>query len=293
MRIAIAQIPVTDTLESNLAVVLRTLEDAADRKADVVLFPETALTGYLGFDRTTLVDLAPVRVHQAIWDIQAACKRLAIACVVGQYFKRCGNWYNNAVAIGKQGELLGSYDKCQLVDSDCYEVAPGDAAAIFMLDGVRCSMAVCHDIRYPEILRQYGAAGVQVHFHLFYGLRERGESARKYQEQYDAHLITRAVENGFFLIGANVAKEEQMVRSQIRDPEGACVVIGESWQPQLLIAEIDERRGGDGWAAKRRDDLFASFAQQRPKSYFERGVWDHKDYMIHFHGMAPEKLPPA
>lgn len=283
IRIALAQIKIREKIEENLMTVLATLQEAAEKNVDIVLFPESALTGYLGSERNYLTDLDPVVVHQAIFRIKEECARLSIGCLVGQYFKRCGVWYNNAVAIGKQGELLASYDKLQLVDRDCYEVAPGDQLAVFMFDGVRCSMAICHDIRYPEVLREYGSRGVQVHFHLFYGVREVGAQAIHYQEQYNAHLITRAVENGFYLVATNVAvQNEQMVRSQIRDWEGRSVAMAKNAGTELVIAEINPSDAGDGWAMKRRYDLFPGMKQKEtPRSYFERGVWDTKRYMIH------------
>ena len=289
MRIAIAQIELTPSLECNTTEVLDTLERAEQAGADIVLFPECVLTGYLGFERLTLDDLDPVAVHDAVMRVQQQCMHRSIGAVIGQYFKRCGRWYNNAVAIGRRGELLASYDKLQLVDRDCYEVAPGECSAVFEFDGARCSMAICHDIRYPEVLRQYGNVGVQVHFHLFYGGRSPGAQARHYQAQYDAHLVTRAVENGFFLAAANAARNEQMVRSQARDCEGRGLQIAQGPGAELLFVDVDPAQAGDGWAAKRRDDLFPDAPSSPLRSYFERSVWEHKGYMIrHDKKLSPE-----
>jgi omega-amidase len=281
MRAAIVQSKVTSSVEQNKISIIDSLRSAAIKEADIVLFPECALTGYLGFDRMTLDDLRPEDVHGALAEIQRECAVLAIGCVVGQYFKRCGRWYNNAVAIGRSGELLASYDKLQLVDLDCYEVAPGQSLGLFEFDKLLCSMAICHDIRYPEVLRQYGSRAAKVHFHLFYGGREPGEQARHYQAQYDAHVITRAVENGFYLLASNASLDEQMIRSQCRDMEGRALQIATSFTPTTLIAELDTINAGDGWAVKRRDDLFDSVDEEScGESYFERGVWSHKNYMI-------------
>ena len=280
MRIALAQIKLTSSLERNATEVLETLDLAQRSGVDIVLFPECVLTGYLGFERMALDDLDPAMVHDAIIRIQQQCAQRSIGAVIGQYFKRCGRWYNNAVAIGRHGELLASYDTLQLVDRDCYEVAPGDHPAVFDFDGARCSMAICHDIRYPEVLRQYGNAGVQVHFHLFYGGRSPGAQAEHYHAQYDSHLVTRAVENGFFLIATNAAMNEQMVRSQARDREGRRLRVAEGPGVELLVVDVDPVEGGDGWGAKRRNDLFPDAPSHTPRSYFERGVWEHKGYMI-------------
>lgn len=280
MRIAIAQIEITGDVRINLDKMKSEMRVASKNGADIILFPECALTGYLGFEINNLDSLDPRVVHEAIFELQDHCKELGIGCISGQYFKRCGSWYNNAVAIGRDGKLLVSYDKYQLVDLDCYHITPGQTPALFEFDGATCSIAICHDVRYPEVLRQYGAAGSQFHFHLFYGARERGESAKRYQSQYDAQVATRAVENGFFVFAANATLDEQMVRSQARDPEGQCIAIAPSYESITFFVEADPRVAGDGWAKKRRDDLFTAEPIHSRMSYFERGVWEHKRYMI-------------
>ena len=237
MKISVSQMAVVPSLEKNTETVLDALRAAAASKTDVVVFPETALTGYLGITLNKLDDLDPVAIHDALTYIQTQCRELGIAAVIGQYFKRCGFWLNNSVAIDRHGRIVASYDKCQLVDQDCYAITPGNRFPVFQLDGVTCSMAVCHDIRYPEILLQYGRARSQVHFHLFYGLRNKRDIS--HQRHYDACILTRAVENGFFIAGANVAENEQMVRSQIMSPDGQLCAKAESWHAQALYAEVD------------------------------------------------------
>lgn len=278
MKISVCQMAVVPSLVKNTETILAALRTAAASKIDVIVFPETALTGYLGITLNKLDDLDPVAVHDALTHIQTQCRELGIAAVIGQYFKRCGLWFNNSVAIDRHGRIVASYDKCQLVDQDCYSVTPGNRFPVFEFDGVTCSMAICHDIRYPEILLQYGRARSQVHFHLFYGLRNARDTS--HQRQYDAHILTRAVENGFFIAGANVSENEQMVRSQIMSPEGVLCAKAESWNAEDLRAEVDTGSAGDGWAVKRRFDLFDAERPACRGSYFEHAVWENKPYMI-------------
>jgi omega-amidase len=278
MKVSVFQMAVVPSLANNTETIVTAIREAAASKVDVIVFPETALTGYLGISLNKLDDLDPVAVHDALTHIQAQCRDAGVAAVVGQYFKRCGFWFNNSVAIDRHGRIVASYDKCQLVDQDCYSVTPGDRFPVFTLDGVTCSMAICHDIRYPEILLQYGRARSQVHFHLFYGIRNRRDIS--HQHQYDAHLITRAVENGFFFAGANASENEQMVRSQIVSPDGVVCAKAESWRTEQLHADIDAGSAGDGWAAKRRFDLFDAGRTGQRGSYFEQAVWENKPYMI-------------
>jgi predicted amidohydrolase len=264
---------VTPDLHRNTAKVLTLLQQARDAACDVVVFPETCLTGYLGVSLQSLEDLDPIAVHRAVETVREKCAELHIAATVGQYFKRCGLWYNNAVFIDKQGVVLASYDKCQLVDKDAYEVQPGQGLGTFSFMGQNCSVAICHDIRYPEILRWLAIQGSTIHFHLFYG--PRGPSRVGDQSAYDAHLLTRAVENGLFIAAANAATEEQMVRSQARHPDGSMIAVAGDCQEQLIVCEIDFQSVQHRWVTKRRDDLFEFSLAPRPQqSFFERAPWN-------------------
>src|SRR5882757_9330131 len=97
MIVAIAQMSVLPSMSRNLDEILSVVRAASEQRADVVVFPETALTGYLGFSQTRLDDLAPMAVQDALTRLRAECRLRGIAVVVGQYFKRCGRWYNNGV----------------------------------------------------------------------------------------------------------------------------------------------------------------------------------------------------
>lgn len=280
MKLALAQLEISGVVRRNLASMCATIRAAAAQAADVVVFPESSLTGYLGISLDSLDALDMPEIHRSLGELQTLCRELQIAAVSGQYFKRCGRWYNNVVFIGADGELRGSYDKCHLVDQDTYHVAPGaDPPAVFEFAGARVSLGVCHDIRYPEHVRWAAINGAQVHFHVFYGGRHRSDV--RDQQIYDAHLATRAAENGVFLVAPNVAIDEQMVRSQVRDPIGHLVARAESWSETVVLCEIDPAIAGDGWVAKRRGDLYAFHPhREAPASYFERAVWEKKRYML-------------
>ena len=278
MRVGVAQMPISGDLGVNLDYIANRIAQASEAGADVLLCPETALTGYLGISRTELPSLPPEDVHDSIEKLRSVCRTHSCALVVGQYFKRCGLWYNNAVVIDRAGRVVASYDKAHLVDLDCYEVAPGRTRAIFELDGIKSSLAICHDIRYPDLLADYGDQSVQVHFHLFYGLRSPSNLSA--HDEYDALLRVRASENGFYIVAANVAENEQMVRSQVVDPFGQRLAKAQSWTEEVIICDIDPEKSGDSWNRKRRFDLPRSSTGSNQQSFFEQGVWERKPYMI-------------
>ncbi len=280
MRIGLAQMQIGDSLTGNAEKVVSFIREASSDKVDFIAFPETCLTGYLGISLNCLSSVKMKSLYKALNEIQDLCRELCISVATGQYFRRCGRWYNNAVVFGSDGKCKTSYDKNHLIDRDCFDVVAGrEPPEVFQLQKARVSIGICHDIRYPEPWRWAAIKGSQIQACLFYGVRS--ESDLRDQEIYDAHLSTRAAENGVFLVATNVAAKEQMVRSQIRDPEGRLLVRANSWKEELLVSDIEPDLGGQGWVERRRGDLYTLKLQPKERgSVFDEGFWERPYYII-------------
>lgn len=279
MRVGLAQIIIKDDMDYNFRKIKDYLERAKGKNADLIVFPESCLTGYLGISLDSLEDIDLEKLHRYIKEVSNLAATNRIAVVIGQYLKRCGNWYNNLLFIGKDGTCKNSYDKSHLIDADCYHVTPGEPPVVFVEDQVRFSLGICHDIRYAEHTMWVGINGAQVHIHPFYGFRSPQE-CMKVQEIYNSMLATRAVENGLYILAPNAANYEQMVRSQVRNPQGYAVVISNTCGEELLVCDIDPALAGKGWINRRRSDLYRiEVIQKNRESFFDKGYWDHLYYM--------------
>lgn len=279
MKISLVQDYFSAHIEGNRARILAWIQRAALSGSNLVVFPECSLSGYLGFGRDTLPDTLIEDIVVGIEAVQQAAKAAKIGVLFGTYTRRCGRWYNTALFIDSEGEQIAAYDKLQLVDRDCYHVAPGASAPpVFLWCDLKVSFAICHDIRYPEVLRAVATRGSNVHFHLFFGAR--GADASFTQDVYDAHLCTRAVENGMFMFASNVSINEQMVRSQAVSPSGRVIMKAASWKPELITVLLPSDVCTGGWRSKRRHDLFPEKRSEPCLSYFERSWWPSEKMII-------------
>jgi len=84
--------------------------------------------------------------------------------------------HNSLYLISPEGTIVDRYDKRfgTPVDLDYY--TPGDRFVNFELNGVRCSLLICFDLRFPEIYRRLYRQGVQCVFQSFYNARQNGPS---------------------------------------------------------------------------------------------------------------------
>lgn len=164
LRIALLHLaPRPGDLEYNTRLIGDAVREAARRGADWCVTPELALSGYEFRSRIGLhwvEGLSSARV--------AALGRLArearVSLFVGMPTRDAGGALRNSVVvIDSSGDLLGAYDKRDVIPGAVEGWAqPGDRARVFELDGVRAGVLVCADAWPRRFARQTAAAGAQI-----------------------------------------------------------------------------------------------------------------------------------
>jgi predicted amidohydrolase len=160
-------------------------------------------------------------------------------CIAGSILEKRGVEVSNSLPFfAPNGRMMGVYRKIhlfKLMQEDQY-LAPGGAPLVLDLPWGVTGFAICYDLRFPEIFRQYfkqeKAKMVIV----------PAEWPLERIEHWRALLIARAIENQCFMVGVNAAGETNGTifggHSMIVDPWGKIVVeAGED--PQLLTADIE------------------------------------------------------
>ena len=151
LRIALAQVDTTvGDLAGNAETVLRWSRAAAEAEADLVLFPELALTGYPPEDLVFRESFrsASVRARDELARALADAGLGELAVIVG-YVDSAGG-PRNACAVLYRGEVAATYFKHHLpnygvFDEDRYFV-PGDTLQVIRVGGVDIALTICEDI---------------------------------------------------------------------------------------------------------------------------------------------------
>jgi NAD+ synthase (glutamine-hydrolysing) len=151
MRIVVAQMnPTIGDLEGNTAKVLKVLERARARGADLVLFPELTICGYLPEDllfHASFIDAMEKCLEKIVRD----SSRLLV--YVGLVRRNLGSGEKpllNSAAIIQDGKLLGFYDKCLLPTYDVFDerryFEPGNQMKVVEFKGKKIGVIICEDI---------------------------------------------------------------------------------------------------------------------------------------------------
>jgi predicted amidohydrolase len=95
--------------------------------------------------------------------------------ILGATHRLTGNHkpHNSLYVISPAGTIIDRYDKRFCTVGDLKHYSPGDHFVTFDVNGVRCGLLICYDIRFPELYRQYAKLGVRLMFHSFYNARQK------------------------------------------------------------------------------------------------------------------------
>ena len=175
LRLATCQFPVSADVKDNGDWVRTQMRQACDQGADLIHFPECALSGYAGVDLPSIDDLDWEALHRETEAVLALARELGVWVVLGSTHRLSGDHrpHNCLYVIGPEGTVVDRYDKRFCTAGDLKHYSPGDHFVTFEVHGVRCGLLICYDIRFPELYREYSRLGVRLLLHSFYNARQK------------------------------------------------------------------------------------------------------------------------
>jgi predicted amidohydrolase len=238
LRVAAVQMIFADSLSGNLEKIELAATRAAKAGADVVLFPECATTGY-AYDFATL---KPAQLRRALRVVATIAAKQNVYLLVGSPIFAGRRLFNGLVVFDRSGRLVHTYAKCQLTDADRSWFTPGDGISLFSLDGVRATAIICHERRYPELVRLAVMDGARVVFHPNAGMDTREVSRAKWRGQDG--MAVRAFENAVYYVFANSVGPQGCDRwsagdSKIVAPDGSFLQLADNRREMIIADELD------------------------------------------------------
>jgi predicted amidohydrolase len=237
LRVAAVQLRSTRDLDGNVARIRDSIRRLGERGARVVVFPECALTGYFE-DAATAVTAG--RLAEAERRVADACREAGVYAVVGTPHRDGDRLFNSATVFDPSGRVVERYHKVQLAEP---WPKPGDHLSVFRVDGVPCSIIICHDERYPELVRLPVLAGARVVFYISHesGLRQESKIG-----PYRAQIQARAVENTVYVVQANAPANGDATgshgQSRVIAPDGNIAQEASMFGEEEILADLDLAR---------------------------------------------------
>jgi len=230
---------VLDT-EANIQKIITRAEEAAAAGADVVVFPECAVSGYAltADEAQSVAEPIPGPTSERLI---GTCRSNGVIIAVGIIEKdpkeRC---FNACALLGPNG-ILGVYRKTHLpfLGVDRFLAAGDELAGPFETTSGKLGILICYDLRFPEAARVLTLAGAQV----ILVSTAWPHTATLYS---DHAARTRSAENGIYLVAANHVGQERdtlfLGRSIITGPDGETLAEGSADGETILYADVDLAR---------------------------------------------------
>jgi NAD+ synthase (glutamine-hydrolysing) len=240
LRLAMAQInTVVGDITGNAKKIAAWMDRAAELHADIVTFPELALTGYPPEDLL----LKPQFIDANLSALNDLVAHSGDVCAVFGFVDRRDDIFN-AAAVAHNGKLVAVYHKMYLPNYGVFDefryFQAGRGSSVLKLGDVTIGLSICEDIWYPDgpFFHQALSGGAEVIINISSSPYHAGK--RRWRERM---LATRASDNTVIVAYNNlVGGQDELVfdgDSLVFDEHGEILARGKQFEEDMIVADLD------------------------------------------------------
>lgn len=240
MRVKTFQFQVIDgDVKANIKAVETFFRDTDLSKTDVVVLPEMWTSGY---DLENIADYASNNLEPVQTKISQFAVDNNVTVVAGSIPNTIGSSgvYNTAFIVDNKGKLIHEYSKMHLVPmlKEPDYLASGDSPVeVFEINGEKCGIVICYDLRFPEIFRDLSLSEAKIIFVVAEWPIER-------TDHWVTLLKARAIENQCYIVASNTVGTQSngttfAGRSMTINPFGEILADANPNHDEIITAELD------------------------------------------------------
>jgi predicted amidohydrolase len=280
LRVATCQFAVGRDIRRNARQICEFLQKASKVGADIVHFPECALSGYVGTDFASFAGYNWDLLREETERIMLLAGKLGLWVVLGSTHRltQPNKPHNSLYLISpkacpfgrlragseqsRRGKIADRYDKRFCTKGDIRRLTPGDHFVHFTINKVKCSLLICFDLRFPEIYRELYKQKVNCVFQSFYNARQSGPSVHTHimRQTMQCHAAT----NHFWVSMSNASGYYSPYPSCFIQLDGKIVRQLRANRPGLMVNTVDLSKKFYDPMAKFRDMAIAGIFSNGP-----------------------------
>lgn len=242
IKVATCQFAVSASINRNAEYIESFLREAKKRRADIVHFPECGLSGYASVDLESSAEYDWDLLVERTKSIMTLAGRLKLWVVLGSVHRltKPNKPHNSLYLINPKGKIVDRYDKRFGMEIDLKNYTAGNRFVTFRINGVKCALLICFDLRFPELYRELKKLKVQCIFQSFYNARQKGPSPHTYIMRQT--MQCRAATNYFWASMTNSSGYYSPYPSCFIRPDGKIIAQLKQNRSSLMINTVDTTR---------------------------------------------------
>jgi len=239
LKVATCQFAVGASIGRNANSMGAFLREAKEAGAEIVHFSECALSGYVGTDFPNFEGYDWDKLKQETLGLMALAGELGLWVVVGSTHRLTppNKPHNSLYLIDAEGRIADRYDKRFGTPGDVRRLTSGNRFVTFTLNGVKCALLICFDLRFPELYRELYKQGVHCIFQSFYNARQSGPSVHTHIMRQT--MQCRAATNHFWVSMSNSSGYYSPYPSCFIQPDGMIVSQVKANRPGMTVNTVD------------------------------------------------------
>ena len=223
-------------VKENLGSIVSAAREAADNRANLIVFPECSLTGYIFSSRQEALSFAETIPGPSTEKIASLCQKLKVYIIFGLLEKEGDRLFNAVAFVGPQG-LIAGYRKNHLpfLGVDRFVDIGDRPFQVHQTPIGNIGLLICYDIAFPESSRVMTLLGADV-------LALSTNFPRGRGEKYSHIIYARAFENRVHLVSANRVGGERGYSfaglSEIVDASGEVLSLASPDKEEIIYCEV-------------------------------------------------------
>ena len=283
VTVGLIQTSVSENIAQNMAKTVQKIEEAAQKGAKIICLQELYRTKYFPQeekkDFSALAELIPGESTN-LFSKLAKKHRIVIVAPLFEKAKN-GKFYNTAVVVGSNGQILGSYRKAHIpqdpyfYEKDYFEEGDTDYG-IFETEFARIGVLICYDQWFPEPARINALEGAEIIFYPTAIGYVKGHTSEDgdWHDAWRTVQRAHAIANGIHVAAVNRVGEEGELEfwggSFVCDSFGKVLNEASTAKEEIVVAKIDlskNKKIQDGWGflRNRRPDTYQRLIRDSTK----------------------------
>ena len=183
-----------DQYEINFNNIKKFIANLPQREKHLVVLPELWSSGF-----TDDLSFANRMNSEILTELESIALERNILIAGSYIIEENKNFYNRLLFVNSSG-VIASYNKINLFPqlNEFTMFSSGNQLSILNIWGIKIGMAICYDLRFPEIFREYAARGVEI-------CVIPAQWPEKRRDHYKTLLKARAIENQMLIASANIS----------------------------------------------------------------------------------------